>query len=69
MRAAFIASRNAGILGRFHRDLREEDHVARQLRELLHQLEALGAQPLQVLGAGPGRRAAPAILMSVSVTG
>ena len=37
------------ILGRFHRDLREEHHVVGQLRELRHQLEALGAQRLELV--------------------
>ena len=30
--AFFIASRNVGILGRFHRDLREEHQIVRQPR-------------------------------------
>ena len=38
-----------GILRGFHRDLREEVHVARQLREPRHQLEPLGAQRLQLV--------------------
>ena len=38
-----------GILGRFHGDLREEDHVARQLRELLHQLEPLLPDVLELV--------------------
>jgi hypothetical protein len=36
-----------GILGRFHRDLREEHRVAWQPRELRHQREPLGARRLQ----------------------
>ena len=37
------------ILGRFHRDLRIEDQIVRQLRELSHQLEALVTQPIELL--------------------
>ena len=37
------------VLGGLHRDLGEEDHVARQLREPRHQLESLGPQRLQLL--------------------
>ncbi len=36
------------ILRRFHRDLRKEHHVARQLREPRHQLETLGAQRFEL---------------------
>ena len=39
------------VLGRLHGDLREEHHVARQLRQPLHQLEPLGAQRPQLLEA------------------
>ena len=38
-----------GIFGRFHRDLREEDHVVGQLGQRFHQLEALGAHRLELL--------------------
>ena len=40
------------IFGRLHRDLREEHHVARKLREPLHQLEPLGARSPAALRAG-----------------
>ena len=49
MCARFIASQELGVLGGFHRDLREEDRVLGQPRELRHQLEALGADRLQLM--------------------
>ena len=49
------------ILGRFHRDLREEHHVVRQLRQPRHQLEPLRAQRLQLVQPRRDRRAARAM--------
>ena len=49
MRAFFMRVEELRILGRFHRDLREEHHVVGQLREPAHQLEALGANRAQRL--------------------
>ena len=37
------------VLGGFHRDLREEDHVVGQLRRALHELEPLGAKLLELV--------------------
>jgi hypothetical protein len=44
-----MASRNSTILGGFHRDLRIEDEVPGQLRELGHQLKSLGADGCELV--------------------
>ena len=61
MRAALHGVEELGILRRFHGDLRVEHHVARQLGQLRHQLEALGAHRLELvqprrIGAARGHR-------------
>ena len=45
---ALHRSQELGVLGRFHRDLGEEHHVFGQLLQPLHQLEALGADALEL---------------------
>ena len=43
MLALCMASRIFAVFARFHGDLGEEHHVLGELGQLLHQLEALGA--------------------------